>query len=549
MHRVRITPFAAAALVALAAAILSVLPTALTPGFPQNHEQLGTFWRITSQAELFRAGDYLPVWDPRDNAGFGSPSPALYHRLFLWPAVALTLALGSCKAAVLITLAIFLTIGGLGMYVLTGALGANRFGRLAASAILPFANYTVTDWLVRSAFAEVSALLLMPWVLLWFVRLAADGKVRWWIGPLLGVLYFAHSPVAYVVTAILLVSTLVCLAPKAARLATTGNVRNLAIAVAVFAAPVLPQAFVSLRASASVNVDYLRTGFPPLSFARDVRDYFWDPGYTWDNHDLPMTVQLDSFVLLGLTVAIAMLAVRRQCPRHKAEILVLAVPVVVSMMLQLRPLMGVFEVVPGFAFLQFSWRLLALVTPAIVGIAFGTAGSLTHFKGWLANGIAVGMTLGTIATSGVFRNHDPEMISTAEANALSPPDLILYNEYIPKMQGLDATAARAVMIGWRDSGTAPCAFATTGRNARQELTYRIDCPTATSLRLPIFAAGVQTIRLPHDTALLAENPAEPRLGLRVAAGVTPIAIASPTFIDILLTGPPTDMTRRTIVEN
>jgi len=51
-------------------------------GWPLNHEHDSFANRTIIFAQHAVAGDVLPVWSTLDNAGFGSPQPALYHKLY-----------------------------------------------------------------------------------------------------------------------------------------------------------------------------------------------------------------------------------------------------------------------------------------------------------------------------------------------------------------------------------------------------------------------------------------------------------------------------------
>ena len=65
----------------LAAAVSSTWQLWSRAGWPANHEGIDFAVRTRIYAAHLRYGDLLPLWSSIDNRGFGSPQPALYHKL------------------------------------------------------------------------------------------------------------------------------------------------------------------------------------------------------------------------------------------------------------------------------------------------------------------------------------------------------------------------------------------------------------------------------------------------------------------------------------
>src|SRR5207253_4129427 len=118
----------------------------------------------------------LPVWSRFAPTGHGTPAPLFYHRLFYLVSGAFAIPSGT-PAGVRIALLFFLALGGMGMVAAARRLGAPWLHAIILGCYLPAANYTLTDWLVRGAMAEFSAMMLLPWVFLFGIA-ALSGSSR-----------------------------------------------------------------------------------------------------------------------------------------------------------------------------------------------------------------------------------------------------------------------------------------------------------------------------------------------------------------------------------
>lgn len=171
-------------------------------GWPKNHENNSFFLRSIIYAEHMQQGDFFPIWSSVDNYGAGSPQPAMYHKLFYLFTGLIILISGSTKFSIVMTLWISLFMGAFGVYILSRELGCSRLLAWAGATMLIFSNYTITNWLVRGAMAEFLAAMLVPYVLVFFTRwlnAENDGYEALFLGAATGVLFIAHSVLAYYV--------------------------------------------------------------------------------------------------------------------------------------------------------------------------------------------------------------------------------------------------------------------------------------------------------------------------------------------------------------
>ena len=141
-------------------AVATLEPAWRGPGWPANHEGAAFAQRTLIYARHYAWFDLLPIWTSLDAWGFGSPMPVVYHKLFYMIAAPLLLATGSIKAAIVIALALFLTTGALGIYTTMRAIGASALAAVVAGCCLLTASYTVTNWLVRGAMAELAGAMI-----------------------------------------------------------------------------------------------------------------------------------------------------------------------------------------------------------------------------------------------------------------------------------------------------------------------------------------------------------------------------------------------------
>jgi len=158
----------------------------------------GSFkYRTDIYAAHLARGDLFPLWSSSDAYGFGTPLPFYYHRVFYYVSGALSLIGFSSKLTLVLTIAIFLFVGAIGMRLLLRAAGVGDPLLLVAIPILyVLSNYTFNDWLIRGAMGELSAMMVVPFLLRWAVILVRDGRVSFSLIPAFVALYFSHNVIS-----------------------------------------------------------------------------------------------------------------------------------------------------------------------------------------------------------------------------------------------------------------------------------------------------------------------------------------------------------------
>jgi hypothetical protein len=487
---------------ALAVLIFGVLGVATLkpiwqePGWPVSHEGYAFALRTHVYARHFAAMDILPLWSSLDASGFGSPMPLLYHKLFYVVAAPIALVAGSLKTAVLAAVALFLVAGSAGMYALLRSLGASVLAGIVAGCCLIAANYTVTNWLVRGALAEFSAAMVMPWVLLALARTIQAGRPTPGLGVSLGLVFLGHSVLGlYAVGLVALTCAVVAaiglfpwtgLAPRAAWRALAW--------LAVLAGPV---ALVMVIVGRDYDVSrILAFPFHPIHQFKTLEAYIWESRWRFGRTVAGMSVQFDHAMLVMLAVGTAALfrprgmheeGTLRSVLEPITPFLVLAA---LGTLLQTPAAAAFYEAVPGAAFIQFPWRLLAIVTPSLIASAVFLvdralpAGSRQFVLG--------AVTAWMIAACGSFVPlQDPRI-------ALDPPPIDAvsfsgFREYEPRAAASVADLQRAIAARWAASG---CTFERMDRDESLVVRFRTTCPRTTELPLPILGSPMHTVTTP-----------------------------------------------------
>lgn len=393
----------------VAAAVLVPLPILRLPGWPQNDESLFAFDRVEAFRRSFRIGVWYPLWTPFAHSGFGSPYPLFYHRLYSTLAALASFAIGSVPLTVKLSVVIILLAGGLGMRRLLRVSGADE-GLAAAGALLfVVAPYTRTDWLVRGAMAESTALALLPW-------LYAEGALfmqgrRRWIVLACGIvlLFHAHAMICYFfllsAAGLLLASTL---GPR--RQVVWGGAsrewRSIAVALAILAAGVLPNVIVASAMMKYFNTAImthwpwrLRDNYAP--FSRYLAD-------AWPEHrgDFgALSLEVNRYVLAGLVACYLVLG---SAERWKWQWRVplfgfFLVWTLVCFLLQLPAFRMVLMVLPNGRYLQFPWRLNSFSTIGTIFLLVTAVRSVVATAGReLRVGTLVGLAAVVVLSIGHF---------------------------------------------------------------------------------------------------------------------------------------------------
>lgn len=386
---------------------------------------------------------------------------------------------------------IALVIGAAGTFRLTREVGGGLLAATVAGVCLVAANYTVANWLVRGAVAEMIGAMLIPWVLSGLVRSLRDDVVHVELGVTLGLLWHAHSVMAFYMGLLLVLTTVVMLAARAAS-PTLLDPRTAWRALGVFALLVGPH--LALMSLFRENYDlsrFLSGPFVPTSQFVDAQLYLWDTHWIAGHTSAGLPVQLDLAVLALLALAVAGGIVRGALtPRMVAVTAPVLVPLAICLALQLPWSAAFYDHVPGAQYLQFPWRLLGVITPALIAVALALADQvLPPDKRLLAFGVCAGwMVAGSIALVPLADGRvpvDPVSMTTVAFSG--------FREYEPRSAPPLKELAATIAQRWTEVGC----DVTREQPDEEVLTVRFQatCQRATTLPLPIYASALHRVRV------------------------------------------------------
>lgn len=509
------------------ASISVVYPLFSFEVWPHNHEHITFLQRTRVYSQRLAIGDLIPVWSSMDNLSLGSPFPALYHKLFYLVSGSLN-ALGlNAINAVKLSLILFLWLGSIGMYFLMRRTGCTRLTAAAGATYFIFANYVVTNWLIRGAMAELSATALVPWLIWSFFVSLDQQRVTKRLGLVLALLFLAHSVMAFFSILVLFIAGV--FAVLIGRLSLSWRmIARSGPAAALCSIIVLPYATVMLLYRSAYDMSRLTfERFHPANHFRSLADYFWDAEWRWGESVVDLTTQLDLPLIALSLVALVLFLLRRTVPRGRRaqDLLIILSLFVLCFGLQMEWSLGFYELVPGALFLQFPWRLLAFMSPALIVLAMGAADLASRIIGpWLA----IGTCIAGILVSGVFQPIRYDYY-------LGVPDSMIlgdFNVYMPVRAQhndlralLDSVHRQACTIGpYQD-----------GRDATVESRIRrlvVSCPVSGRVALPVFAAAGMELQVGPERSTRSCAELDGFAGLcavDTGAGNSVVTVRFPTF--------------------
>ena len=357
----------------LLASLLACSRIFVLPGWPVNHDGVACFQRVETMRSAFADGNLLPLWTPFAENGYGSPFPFFYPRLFNSLAGAVALATGSPYTAVKVLIPLLLFTGALGMRRALLAMGLGELHAVSGALLLVFSNYAYTDWVVRGAFAEFAAFMLVPW--LTFAALGVEqGRPRagWGLGAALSLIFFAHSMIFVFAFALVLVAFLGALVLSKDGRRTLLNLGQATLVVLPVTGPFVLGIWLFGK---DLNMDRFRTGmFSVFRNFVPLEEYLYDRVGGWTSSTAGYSVEIgrgfNTLALVCFTGVVVGFARRRLSEARVREMLPAWFLVVGSavcyLVLQLPLAAPLYRLVPPLQFIEFPWRLLTYSTSASI---------------------------------------------------------------------------------------------------------------------------------------------------------------------------------------
>ena len=518
------------------ASALAVVPPLIKPGFPPNHEDDTFVLRTMVYAKHFQFGDLLPIWSASDNFGMGSPLPGLYHRLFYMVSGAIYAVTANSKVSIALTLIAFTSIGVYSVFLLLRSFDSTVFVSLIGASVLPFLNYSVTNWLVRGAMAEYSAMMLIP-LFLYVVKRSIDRSLLYGrIGLVMGFIFLAHSVIAYftaLLTGFILIGC--CLLGLSTwKMFPLKKVFYAALGFfAVTWWSLLPMLYLRQRYDMSrLLPDFLAVRFQ----FRRITEYFWDSSWSWSNPPQLFTVQLDIVIVMS----VILLLIMKKYDRRELWVIGL---LIVTMVFQYGGSWRLYEYIPGAKYIQFPWRLLALASTLFVLLAF---------IGLRKSKVAVSIVaLSTILLSGTWQRVNyynyPDRLEVRNSRTLSAYSLSLFGEYLPADAALlePDPSSSAVFSEWKNQIDT---FLNTFNNSKNCQVNRVSpiaeikliefttrCVQDSVVLLPIFATDAHATKSTHSgfqKNCIVEKRYQSLCAVSVPSGFTSVDVQIPSITQV-----------------
>jgi hypothetical protein len=408
---------------------------------------------------------------------------------------------------------------------------------MIGASTLPFLNYSVTNWLVRGAMAEYSAMMLIPLVL-YLVKKSWDrGSIYAPIGFAFGCLFLAHSVIAYFTALIIGVVLLAGYFSRALPWAFF-SVKQIALSLLAFISvtwwSLLPMLYFRQR----YDIGRLLPDFLNVQFQfRPATEYLWDSMWSWSNPPQLFTVQMDIFLVLCLA---GLLLMRRYTRQHVGVFAILAL----SLLLQNGRSWRFYNAIPGAGFIQFPWRLSALSSVVLLILVFI---GLKQYKR-----LAVVIAVLTIMISGTWQRVNyysyPDRLETQNSRTLSDYSLSLFGEYLPAEGPLlePDPASSAVFSEWKPlidefiqnaNAEAQCSLKRVASIGESRLvSFSVTCDQPSLVILPVFATSAHSISstragISHECII--ERDSQSLCVVELPSGLTEVTVHMPTFLSVI----------------
>jgi len=354
------------ALLVLALSVFAWAPLVGPAYFLNAHDAPHSIFFLNQFDQALRDGVLYPRWGVDFALGYGYPLFNIYSTLAFYVAEAFHIVGASLTGAIKLSYIAAFMLSGLTIY----AFGKRVFGAQAgvvSAVVYMYAPYRLLDIYVRSAFAEFCALSFLPLVLLLFYDLAQRPSARSIALASLAyaALFLTHAATAFIFSMLLApyVAFLVCSRLKTGWVASL-RLAGLSAACGLFALALASIFLLPMIAEKGFIVEGQWTqgsfGYAKhFVYPSQLLSPYWGYGYAGEGLNDEISLQL-GMAATTLSIIGAVYSLSRQVSgrSHVAFFLVASIVVVAAMMPAAACL---WEILPLAAFVQFPWRLLALV--------------------------------------------------------------------------------------------------------------------------------------------------------------------------------------------
>lgn len=536
--------------------MLALMPLLQRGMLPSNDENLRAVKLTELYGHHFSQWDFFPIWASSDAYGHGSPLAFYYHRVFysvggLWQVV-----LDNGFWTLVATLACFMVLGGLGLYLLA-RLWLSPIHSFLLSGLFLLSTYSFYDWLTRGAMAEFSFLMVLPFFARGLVLLARSGKLPRSVGVSWIVLFFSHNILA-----------IFALVPGiiAYILGWRKAGRELALPTARWAAAygVIFGCWYAIARKFNEDYDVAQGIYSLKPTDYGVNPFF--PTSQWYETTIgPLgtfvfsfhgSLNLTLYLLLG---GLAIYSYRRgilgKLGWRFYGLLGLTLATLVSMTPLVSPLWGYSG--PLGSYLQFPFRLQVFVVVSslmIVAILLARSELKSRWVSLMLSAALMGFLLespltadpyfATVSSKAISPNGEylgtyvsPDYLQPEVWAALNRDAIAGVGEYFPPLT-VDGERLRGKAVKdyyaadpWPEQ---ECQLRQTFREAEPRWkTYEITCDEATDYRLPDSYSWLSEVRVDGYAAQLKKTPDSGHIELRLLAGTHSVEVRQPRIWDVL----------------
>lgn len=164
-------------------------------GFPPSHDGVLHVYRVLEMDRMWQAGVFYPRWAPDLVFGLGYPLFHFLGPLFPWLG-ALGMRLGlDLESSVKVVLALWVGLGGAGVYRLARRWGISEVGAMVAGLAYVYTPFRIRELYWQGDFPQYLGLSLLPWVMDGLHAYLQEGgwRRRWTAGVLYALFLLSHN--------------------------------------------------------------------------------------------------------------------------------------------------------------------------------------------------------------------------------------------------------------------------------------------------------------------------------------------------------------------
>lgn len=352
-------PFA----VILICSIYIALPLA-RQGFFESHEYLHNLVRLAEVDDAVHHGQLYARWFPNLNGGYGYPFLNYYSPLAFYIGEIFRLVRFSIPICVKLVFALAIVLAGLGMY-LFARLYFSTPGALVAAVAYLLAPYHIVNIYVRGNIAEFTAMGILLFVFWGLVRVARMPRIQ---NVLLfavsyGLLILAHNITALATSVLLAVFALFLILRKKSRRVTLAICGGAALGLALSAFYWLP----ALAEMKYVKITVLTQDY--LNYSNHFV-YPWQlivPGWGYGLSEkgpvdgMSFQLGLAHWAFIAIALFVCLIKRFRRHAQDPGTTVFFLVSLLALIFLMLPCSKALWDHAPLIPYIQFPWRLLALV--------------------------------------------------------------------------------------------------------------------------------------------------------------------------------------------